>query len=242
MERLRFVDCHSHVVPAGDDGAQSVDEGVALCREAACHWTGVLFATPHVWPHLPLTHEREQVIRAAFGEVRLRAGLDLRLGFELTPTETLLDEDPARYRLSGTECVLVETPFTGGHEPLVALAEHVERAGQRPVVAHPERAEAVLAVPRIATSLALRGWALQVNSTSLAGRHGPAVRALAWNLVETGAASIVASDGHRAARPARLDWAFEAVHARVGERATALFDGSALGFVENPSERAELSP
>lgn len=87
MDRSLFVDVHSHVVPSGDDGAAGVGEGEVLCRDAARHGTGVLFATPHVWPHLPLTVEREREVRARFAELAPRAGLDLRLGFELTPAE-----------------------------------------------------------------------------------------------------------------------------------------------------------
>ena len=87
-----FVDCHSHVVPSGDDGAGSIADGVTLCRGAAAHGTSVLFATPHVWPHLILTAEREVEIHAAFERIRPQAGLELRLGFELTPTRALLDE------------------------------------------------------------------------------------------------------------------------------------------------------
>src|SRR5919108_59613 len=55
-----FVDVHSHVVPSGDDGAQSIEEGLELCRGAAAHGTSVLVATPHVWPMLPLPPEREE--------------------------------------------------------------------------------------------------------------------------------------------------------------------------------------
>ena len=53
-----FVDVHSHVVPSGDDGARSIEEGLDLCRAAVAAGTSVLFATPHVWPMLPLTLER----------------------------------------------------------------------------------------------------------------------------------------------------------------------------------------
>ncbi|HEX3685946.1 MAG TPA: hypothetical protein VHU60_00055, partial [Gaiellaceae bacterium] len=62
-------------------------------------------------------------------------------------------------------------------------------------------------------------------------RHGEESEELAWRLVEAGDAAIVASDGHRLTRPARLDEAYELVRARVGEdRALPLFDGSALGL------------
>jgi protein-tyrosine phosphatase len=226
-----FVDVHSHVVPSGDDGAQTVEEGRALCRAAAEHGTRLLFATPHVWPQLTLPDRREEEVRSAFAAVAARAGLELRLGFELTPTTALVREDLLRYRLEGTDAVLMEVPFAGPADLLFRLAERAEASGLTPVIAHPERAEAVLSDPTLAVELSDRGWLVQVNSTSLLGRHGWASEALAWELLDAGRAALVASDGHRAARPPQLDEAFAAVSARLGDdRALALFDGSALGL------------
>jgi protein-tyrosine phosphatase len=229
----RFVDCHSHVVPSGDDGAGGVGEGAALCREAARHGTRLLFATPHVWPHLPLTESREAAIHEAFGRVRAAAGLELRLGWELTPAPPLLAEDPARYRLEGTDAVLMEVPFVGSARLLIALAELTESAGLQPVIAHPERTEAVLDRPVLADELAERGWLLQVNASSLLGRHGDDAADVGWDLVTRGVATIVASDGHRPTRPPHLDDAYElAVRRLGGECALPLFDGTALGLAE----------
>jgi len=232
-----FVDCHSHVVPSGDDGAQSVADGLALCRAAAEHGTAVLFATPHIWPHLALSKEREAEVRAAYERMRPHAGLELRLGYELTPTRALLNEDPNRYVLEGTDCVLMEVPFTGPAELLFKLAERVEAAGLRPVIAHPERTEAVLDDALIAEELTACGWALQVNSTSLLGRHGPEIEELGWSLLERSVATVVGSDGHRVTRPARLDDAYTLAEQRLGERALSLFDGTVLG-VTMPSRTA----
>ena len=234
-----FVDCHSHVVPSSDDGAGSVEEGVALCREAARHGTTILFATPHVWPHLVLTETREAEVREAYECMRNdNAGLELRLGWELTPTAALLEEDPHRYVLEGTDCVLMEVPFTGPADELVALAERTEGAGLRPVIAHPERTEAVLDRPELADELAARGWTLQVNATSLLGRHGDEPAELGWDFLERGIATIVASDGHRPTRPPHLDEAHALAVRRLGdERALPLFDGSALGLA-TPSRTA----
>ena len=224
-----FVDIHSHVVPSGDDGAQSVDDGVVLCDSAASHGTAILFATPHVWPELPLTPARERAVRAAYEQVRERTALDVRLGFELTPAPPLLDEDMRRYALEGTDVVLIEVPFTGAADVLVRVCEHIEASGLHPVVAHPERAEVVLDRPALAGELAER-WPLQVNATSIVGRHGPEIEALAWSLLDDGLVSLVASDGHRATRPPHVDDAYDAVVARVGEtQARSLFDGSAVG-------------
>ena len=84
--------------------------------------------------------------------------------------------------------------------------------------------------PSVAEELALRGWALQVNATSLTGRHGPEPEELGWSLIERGSATVIASDGHRTTRPAHLDEAYRLAHERFGDPAISLFDGSALGL------------
>jgi protein-tyrosine phosphatase len=240
---IRFVDVHSHVVPSGDDGAQTVEEGLGLCRESARHGTAVLFATPHVWPSLTLDPEREQRVRAAHAEMAPRAaewGLELHLGWELTPMRRLLDEDPARYRLGDLPAVLMELPFVGPLELAERLAGHIEDSGLTPVIAHPERSEAVSDDLDALQGLLGHGRLLQVNATSLLGYHGPAIEEVSWQLVDEGAAGLVASDGHRPARPPFLDEAYELVRARVGERAGALFDGSALSALARP-DRLDLA-
>lgn len=230
--RPRFVDVHSHVVPSGDDGVATVGEGRELCREAGRRGTRILYATPHVWPHFPLDPERERAVRAAFVELAPQAGLELRLGFELTPSRWLLEEDLGRYELQGTGAVLIEVPFTGPADLVFALAERAEAQGLRPVIAHPERTDAVLAEPKLARELVGRGWLLQVNGSSLLGRDGPEVEELGWRLLENGTAAIVASDGHRRTRPPHLEEAYVLAEQRFGPSVLRLFDGSALGLAE----------
>jgi protein-tyrosine phosphatase len=167
--------------------------------------------------------------------MRPQAELELRLGFELTPAAPLLEEDPNRYVLEGTDCVLMEVPFSGPPDLLYALAEHVEQAGLRPIIAHPERTEAVLTDPSVADQLAERGWSLQVNATSLLGRHGPEPEELGWSLLERGLGTVVASDGHRTTRPAHIDEAYTLAEQRLGEGALKLFDGTALGLTQSPT-------
>jgi len=231
-----FVDVHSHVVPSGDDGAGSVEAGLGLCLEAARHGTRVLYATPHVWPSLPLTPEREEAVRVAHAEMApalAEHGLDLQLGWELTPTERLLGEDPGRYRLGGLPAVLMEVPFHGSLALAERLAEHVAASGMTPIVAHPERAEHVREGLEAVAAFRARGWLIQVNASSLLGAHGLEQEETAWRMLRGGLADLVASDGHRTSRPPFLDEAHRLVRARLGEGGDALFDGTALkGLVD----------
>jgi protein-tyrosine phosphatase len=230
-----FVDVHSHVVPSGDDGARTVEAGLALCLEAARHGTRVLYATPHVWPSLTLTPPREEAVREAYAEmapILANHGLDLRLGWELTPTESLLAEDPERYRLGDLPAVLMEVPFHGSLGLAERLGARVAASGFTPIIAHPERAEGVREALWAVSGFRERGWLIQVNTTSLLGAHGPEQEEVAWRLLRGGLADLVASDGHRMSRPPFLDEAHRLVRARLGESADALFDGRALEALE----------
>jgi protein-tyrosine phosphatase len=237
-----YVDVHSHVVPSGDDGAGSVAAGLALCLEAARRGTRVLYATPHVWPTLPLTPERERSVRAdhaTMAPLVAEHGLDLRLGWELTPSAALLEEDPRRYRLGDLEAVLMEVPFHGSLALAERLGAHIEASGLTPIIAHPERAEGVRAAMDSVASFRARGWLIQVNATSLLGSHGPEQEDAAWRILRGGLADLVASDGHRTSRPPHLDETHRLVRARLGEGADPLFDGTALDGAIGGSVRGD---
>jgi len=237
-----FVDVHSHVVPAGDDGAATIEEGVTLCRLAYEAGTEILFATPHAhapWDHYPRTLERDRLYAESLAEMRGEAaswGLDLRRGWEVFPSE-VAGGDPSDLVLDGTASVLVEFPgsWLDLEDPIglvVAAAEAVEAAGLVPVLAHPERCRPVADDPESVRALAERGWILCLNAPSLIGGHGPTAERTSWALLDAGLVGIAASDGHSIARPPTLEDAYRVVRERRGEGvALPLFDGRALPWV-----------
>ena len=234
-----FVDVHSHVVPSGDDGADSIEEGLALCRLAVEDGTSILFATPHAhapWDTFPRTPVRDRLYAASFVEMRDEVaawGLDLRRGWEVYPSE-IAGTDPAELVLEGTRGVLIEFPgaWLEIDDPIGVVAEaatEVEAAGLVPVLAHPERCRAVAANPDSIRFFVERGWLLCLIATSIVGRHGATAERTAWALLEAGLVALVASDAHNISRPPALDQAYEAVRERFGhDIAGPLFDGSAL--------------
>src|SRR6185312_12262028 len=224
----------------GDDGAQSIEEGLELCREASRHGTRILYATPHVhaqWDSFPLTAERLARYDEALPVLQKHCkafGLDLRRGFEIYPGALPESVDVREYRLHGSDGYLIEFPgfWTAEDDPLRGVreeAERAERAGLLPVLAHPERNTQIVERPDRVAAFTERGWLLALNGQSLSGRHGPKAKETAWRLLEEGFGDLVASDAHRSTRPAVLDEAYELVAARFGvARARPLFDGTAL--------------
>lgn len=236
-----FVDLHTHVVPSGDDGAQSVEEGLELCRQMAADGASVIYATPHAHPPdawFPITEERIARVRAAYAEMKpacAEFGLDLRLGWELSATGALVGSLPD-YALEGTRAVLLEIPgpwFSFEDEVAVTIeqAEAIWAAGLEVILAHPERSVGVQARPELLLELVERGAQVCLNADTFVGGHGEACEACGWRLLELGVGDFVASDAHRAERPSRLREAVEAIGARLGQaRALALAEGSALRF------------
>jgi protein-tyrosine phosphatase len=247
-----FVDVHSHAVPSGDDGARTFEEAVELCRIAVGSGTRVLFATPHAhaeWDSYPRTPERERRFEGCFPKVRAAAeqlGLELRRGWEVFPT-VLRDADPAEFVLEGTRAVLIEFPghwlgFKDDSSLTLEAAGRIVDAGLVPVVAHPERSIGLRADFAVAAALVERGCLLCPNGNSALGDNGQEAMELLWRLLDEGLVAMVASDGHRARRPPRLDLAYEVVADRYGfDATTPLFDGSALPWVPAPisASRAE---
>jgi protein-tyrosine phosphatase len=238
-----FVDLHTHVVPSGDDGAATIEEGLALCRQMAAEGTAVVYATPHAHPPdawYPITEERIALARANYAEMKpacAEFGLDLRLGWELSATGALVGslED---YVLEGTRAILLELPgpwFSFEDEVAVTLdqAAAIRAVGLDVILAHPERSPGIQREPELLVELVAEGVLVCFNADSFVGRHGEGCETCGWRLLELGMGDFVASDAHRPERPSRLREAVQAIGARYGEEhALALAEGAALGAHE----------
>jgi protein-tyrosine phosphatase len=238
------VDCHSHVLFGVDDGARTLEQAVAMLDEARAAGTRILFATPHIAPPYQGwtgSAARLERIRRRFAELEAHVpeGLELRLGFEITPVPHRLraDDDPARFRLPGTEVVLIDGPQAVPWVGDAAMERYVQRVraeGLTPVLAHPER-RAAWPGPhdsRFAERMRTAGALLQVDASGLSGADGPGTAEEARRLLTEGLVDLIASDGHGSpGSPVRLDEAVRAAAEVVGDRAAArLVDGSALGL------------
>jgi protein-tyrosine phosphatase len=232
-----FTDLHSHLVPAVDDGAGSVDEALDSLAELRQEGVRALVTTPHLLaPRLTTDAAMDRELdrhRAAFDELAGaasdRADLPaLGLGQEIwAPDAATLRRvlDRPGIGLGGTRWLLVEFGFElqGTHEDVVRAAVS---AGRGIVIAHPERYHYL---PGIAPLELMRRWRglgalLQVNAGSFTGHYrgySPESERLAWEMVAHGMVDVIATDHHgiRRAGVSPVE-AFEALAAR-GERSLA---------------------
>ena len=239
-----FVDVHSHLVFGVDDGAQSLEHSLELLAQARDSGTRLVFATPHVVPpylNWNASQERVARIRRNFAALQSRApdGIDVRLGFEVTarPHRLRPNDDPARFRLEGTEFVLMDGPQAGpwfGDSTMERLVRRIRAEGLTPILAHPERRAAWRRQPPdpgFAERMKEAGALLQIDASGLTGADGPNTDVEARRLLREGLVDLIGSDGHGDRSPVRLDIARDMAAEVIGEAAaTRLVDGSALGL------------
>jgi len=239
-----FVDVHSHLVFGVDDGAQSLEHAIELLTEARDSGTRLVFATPHVVPPYHdwnASQERVARIRRHFAALQAQAptGIEVRLGFEVTarPHRLRPNDDPARFRLEGTEIVLMDGPQAGpwfGDATMERLIRRIRAEGLTPILAHPERRAAWRREPPdpgFAERMKNAGALLQIDASGLTGADGPNTDVESRRLLAEGLINLIGSDGHGAHSPVRLDIARDMAAEVIGEAAaTRLVDGSALGL------------
>lgn len=238
-----LIDLHSHVLPGVDDGAEDIEEALAICRLAAAEGTRHLVATPHL-RHSSFWNDDRNALEATFlalREVVAHEGLplELHLGGEIAisdaSVEELLSPGTQLLSLAGGSWVLLEFDFQGyGPDPVETVWEVAVR-GLRPIVAHPERLRWMASDGGLLAALARHGATFQLTGMSLTGEFGRIARDAAFQLVERGYVHFVASDAHdpRLRRPG-LQAARELVARTWGENAAqAWFTDQPLAVIED---------
>ncbi|MDX1502277.1 MAG: CpsB/CapC family capsule biosynthesis tyrosine phosphatase [Thermoanaerobaculia bacterium] len=234
-----MIDIHGHYLPGIDDGAESLQTAVAMCRLAAEDGCEAVIATPHqrhaVWDNrdpegLEMLRRRLQEAVGERPEVHL--GAEIRIG------SGLLDDldRPDRGRLTplaGSRHLLLE--YGRGERPRGCedLVHELTVAGWRPILAHPELIRFLAEDLDLMERLAEAGALFQVTAASLTGDFGGLFRRKAWQIVERGLCHFVASDAHGEEwRPPGLARARSLIARRLGEEtARRLTDENARGIL-----------
>ena len=237
-----MIDTHSHLLPGIDDGAESLEDAVQLCRIAAGDGVTATVCTPHI--SFRYANNRE-TIEGAFGQLQnaLReAGIPLRLvkGAEVHLAPDIVDKvrkgDLVTYNDGGTY-LLLEFPFqqvlTGDQEMVYRL----RLVGVTPVIAHPERIGYFMDDPDRLERLVRLGALSQITGGSVLGRFGERSHRASMIMLERRLAHLLASDAHDATyRGPVLAEAADAVERGFG------VECSRAMVIENPRALIEGEP
>ena len=199
-----MIDLHCHYLPGIDDGAQTLEEALALARAAVADGITRAVMTPHV--HAGVFDNRASGIVLAVAAFRqalaehniplaISVGGEVRIGADVI--ELLANEEiPFIGQWRGQRVMLLEMPH--GQIPVGAerFTAWLIKQGVLPLIAHPERNKDVMRSLTKLDPFIEQGCLLQVTAGSLIGRFGEIAERRARELLDRGDIFAVATDAH----------------------------------------------
>ncbi|WP_273445270.1 tyrosine-protein phosphatase [Neolewinella agarilytica] len=194
------TDIHSHILPGIDDGAQTLTESFQLLNGLSELGFDRFYATPHVIAdRYPNTPETIQSALKKITDVISNRGDTFHVE---AAAEYLIDES-FEHLLDGKgimtlpgKRVLIEMPFVAPSPNMEEYIFKLQVNGLHPVMAHPERYNYWQNETEEWKRVVKLGCELQVNLLSLFGYYGKGARNRAFDLINKGWVSFLATDIH----------------------------------------------
>lgn len=195
-----IIDLHNHILPGVDDGAMGIDDAVEMAALAARCGIRKIVATPHYEYGKSTSLE---ALNDAF--VTLSSALEyeeidimLEKSMEIMACDNLpeLLQQGKVWTYPDSSYFLVEFEYNEERDYFDWILDRCANVGFTPVIAHPERYQAVRHHPEMAQSWQKKGYGVQVNRDSLLGLFGEHSYYCADLLLRKGWANCIASDAH----------------------------------------------
>ena len=235
-EGLLMVDIHCHILPALDDGANSLDEALEMAEMAIEDGITHVVATPHANAEYRFdsdaVRERRNELQARLGDrLKLGTGCDFHLS---VGNLEKIRASPTKYAINQRRYLLVE--FADFAIPPTAdeALHGLQLLGLSPIITHPERNPLIRSQPERLWRWLRQGCYVQVTAQSLLGRWGESARKQVEEWLDQKIVHFFASDAHNPThRPLRLRETYAVVARRWGEpTARALFRENPLAAFE----------
>jgi len=219
-----MIDIHAHILPSLDDGPETIEESIELCKIAADDGIKKIVATPH---------SKEGIYEAKSDKIlETVEALNLKLkenqiDIEILPgSETHIHEGLVGSIESGEvltinnsgKFILFELPFVFIPPGIDKFVFNLKANGIVPIIAHAERISAFQKKPELVGQLVKIGALVQVNAPGVTGQAGPRERKCAEWLLKSRLVHFIASDVHSlTGRPPILSKAVKCAARIVGE-------------------------
>jgi protein-tyrosine phosphatase len=226
-----MIDLHSHILPALDDGADTLETSIEMARMAVEDGVTRMACTPHIiqgrYPNstktvLPAMKALQGHLDERGIPLTLVQGADVHVIYDL-PLRLRRGEIPT---LNGSRYFLLEPPHQVFAPFLEEFARRLLQAGYIPIITHPERLGWIRRRYDVVRRLHQLGCPLQLTAGSLLGHFGQEAEEFTVRIIEDGMGSIFASDAHGVrVRTPRLSTAMRLVAERWGaEMAENMFE------------------
>lgn len=203
-----MIDIHCHLLPGIDDGPSTLAESVAMAKLAVVNGITHVVTTPHI--HAGRWDNNASIIKTLatdFKRALLEENVPLFVGeaAEVRVGAEVMEQINRRKipflgRWEGKKVMLLEMPHS--HIP-VGIEQMVVWLIDRnilPMIAHPERNKDIHRRPEKIEPLIELGCLFQLTAGSVVGQFGQPSKQRAWELLERGVVTVLASDAHNLRR------------------------------------------
>ena len=212
-----MIDIHSHLVLGVDDGSQSIEESLALLKQAEEDGITELITTPHFMKNGEFRVKAPDLVKR-FNELKraYQGSIKLHLGNELYihPDLPELLEKGEILTLAESDYILIEFPFNSYKDEYDEVLYELSLK-YRIIIAHPERYHFVQDVPNFCLRWLKEGYLLQSNQNSLFKKE---TKKVLFSMIVHGFISFIASDAHNECRPLILKEAYDLLEEEFGMR------------------------
>jgi protein-tyrosine phosphatase len=198
------VDMHSHLLPAIDDGAKSIEESISLVKQLVTLGYKKLITTPHImsdfYRNTPeiITNKLNLLKEALKNEnvtVEIHAAAEYYLdeGFaaKVSAKEKLLTLD------NDKKYILFETSYMNASPHFDNTVFELQSQGYHPVLAHPERYVYLFDNFDKLKKWYDKGILFQINTNSLNGYYSIDAKRIAEKLIDSKMVNFIGSDCHK---------------------------------------------
>lgn len=220
-----MFDIHCHFLPGVDDGPGCLEDSLALARQAVDNGVTHAVVTPHIhhgrWDN-NIANIRLQTL--VFREALAKADIDLKIAcaaeVRIAPELMLMhqkDEIPMLGQWQGKDVMLLELPHSHIPPGTDKIVRWLIDRGVLPMIAHPERNKDIMRTLEKIEPFVEMGCLFQVTAGSVIGQFGERAQERAYQLLESGVVTVLASDAHHTQRrPVNLFEGFEETKALLG--------------------------
>lgn len=232
-----MLDFHTHILPGVDDGSASAEESVRMLEMLEKQGVSKVLLTPHFYAYYCSVEEfletRESAVRKLLEALEgNNIALDLYLGCEVLYFDELWRiENLKSLCIKGTDCILVEMPFSVWQDSVVEGIERLISKGLTPVIAHFDRYIRYKGNLEKIYKLIDAGALLQLNCNALDGFFA---RRKINGFLNKGLVFAIGTDCHNlTSRKPDYIKAADYIRKKLGERRYARFTSSQKNILKN---------
>ena len=197
-----MIDLHCHILPGIDDGAQTLEDSLAMAEVAVANGITYILCTPHhnngrfenpkyeVMEHVSKLQEEFDKRNIP---LTLFEGQEVRLTGETIPdllSDRLLTVD------SDDKYLLIEFPSSDVPSFSEQVVFELVSKGVTPIIVHPERNAVFLEDPNLLIPFLEMGCLAQLTAPSYIGVFGKKIQKMAKLMIKHNMVHMIATDAH----------------------------------------------